>query len=148
MVTCCHFLSCLCHLMRVTSRFELKLTQNPSFRSSTATSRRLPVKLRDLRVTSGHVRSRDVISCHCECHLLGVTALQELKHTKPDFSTFYSHFQVTSGHMTSLPNHFRSREVTRPHFLSRECHLLRVTAVFELKHSQNPSFQPSTATSR
>jgi len=33
--------------------------------------------------------------------------------------------QVISGQMTSLPGHFRSREVTRRHFLSRDCHLLR-----------------------
>jgi len=25
-----------------------------------------------------------------------------------EFSAFYSHFQVTSGQMTSLPRHFRS----------------------------------------
>ena len=28
------------------------------------------------------------------------------------FSAFYSHFQVTSGQMTSLPGHFLSPEVT------------------------------------
>jgi len=36
------------------------------------------------------------------------------------FSAFYSHFQVTSQQMTSLPGHFRSPEVTSCHFLSRE----------------------------
>ena len=32
-------------------------------------------------------------------------------YTKPEFSTFYSHFQVTSGKMTSLPGDFRSLQV-------------------------------------
>ena len=32
-------------------------------------------------------------------------------YTKREFSAFYSHFQVTSGEMTSLPGHFLSREV-------------------------------------
>jgi len=43
--------------------------------------------------------------------------------------TFYSHFQVTSGQMTSLPDHFRSRELKWRHFLSRDCHLLQVIAL-------------------
>jgi len=45
------------------------------------------------------------------------------------FSAFYSQFQVTSGQMTSLPGHFRSHEVTWHHFLSRDCLLLRATAL-------------------
>jgi len=28
------------------------------------------------------------------------------------FSTFYCHFQLTSGQMTSLPGHFQSSEAT------------------------------------
>jgi len=31
--------------------------------------------------------------------------------------------------MTSLPGYFRERGVTRDHFLSHDCHLLRVTAL-------------------
>jgi len=45
------------------------------------------------------------------------------------FSAFYRHFQVTSGQMTSLPDHFRSPEVTWRHFLSRDCLLVRATAL-------------------
>jgi len=45
------------------------------------------------------------------------------------FSAFYSHFQVTSAQMTSPLGHFRSPEVTRRHFLSRDCLLLRATAL-------------------
>jgi len=40
-------------------------------------------------------------------------------HLKPDLSASYSHFLLTSGQMTSLPGHFRSREVTWGHLLSR-----------------------------
>jgi len=43
-------------------------------------------------------------------------------------SAFYSHFQVTSAQMTSLPGHFRSPEVTWRDFLSHDCLLLRATA--------------------
>jgi len=45
------------------------------------------------------------------------------------FSAFHSCFQVTSGQMTSLPGHFRSPEITRWHFASRDCLLLRPTAL-------------------
>jgi len=45
------------------------------------------------------------------------------------FSAFYSHLQVTSAQMTSLPGHFQSPEVTWRHFLSRDCLLLRATAL-------------------
>jgi len=46
-----------------------------------------------------------------------------------EFSTFYSHFQVTSGEMTTPPGHFRSREVTWRHYLSRDCLVLQATAL-------------------
>ena len=60
---------------------------------------------------SGHLRSRDVISCHmtassCELSLVG-SEMYSICH----FSALYSHFQVTSGQMTSLMAHFRSSEV-------------------------------------
>jgi len=45
------------------------------------------------------------------------------------FSAFYSHLQETSNQMTSLPNHFRSPEVTWRHFLSRNWVLLRATSL-------------------
>ena len=48
---------------------------------------------------------------------------------KLDLQAFYSHFQVTSGQMTSLPGHFWSPEVTCHHFLSRDCLHLGVTAL-------------------
>jgi len=48
---------------------------------------------------------------------------------EPKFLAFCSYFLVTSGKMTSLQGHFRSREVPWPHFLSRDCHVLRVKAL-------------------
>jgi len=124
------------------------------FRSSTATSMWLPLKWRHFRVTSGHLRLCDVISCHvtassCELqpcrksyaqytqvfsllqqlpgdfrsndvtsgHLKSLTSFPvtwlpppasyslvgSQTHSIRKFSAFYSHFQVTSGQMTSLP---------------------------------------------
>jgi len=45
-----------------------------------------------------------------------------------EFSS-YSHFQATSGQMTSLQDYFRSPEVTWCHFLWRDYLLLRATAL-------------------
>jgi len=45
------------------------------------------------------------------------------------FSDFYSLFQVTSVQMTSLSGHFWSPKITWCNFLSRDCLLLRVTAL-------------------
>jgi len=86
------------------------------------------------------------------------------------FSALYSYFQVTSGQMTSLPCHFQSPEVAWRHFLSRNAscevslvgsemysirvfglqqqlpgdyHFLQVTALYELKRTQNSTYKPS-----
>ena len=62
----------------------------------------------------GHFRPPEVTFHHflsSSCHLLRVTALQELKRTE-NLQAFYSHLQVTSGQMTSLPGNFRLSEVT------------------------------------
>jgi len=64
------------------------------------------------------------------------------------FSAFYSHFQVTSVQITSLPGHFRLPEVTWRHFLSRNCLLVLATAFYELKCTVYAGFRPFTATSR
>jgi len=64
------------------------------------------------------------------------------------FSAFYSHFQVPSGELTSLPGHFWSTKVTWRHFLSHDCLLLRATALQEVKCTVHATFRPSTATSR
>ena len=49
-------------------------------------------------------------------------------HQRREFPAFYSHFKVTSGQMTSLPVHFRSRE---------DCLHLRATALLEVKRNKD-----------
>ena len=68
-----------------------------------------------------HFLSRD-------CHLLWVTALYEFKHTQ---NLTYTPSTATSRWIPAKWHfrHFRSREVAWRHFLSRDCHLLRVTAL-------------------
>ena len=63
---------------------------------------------------------------------------------KVDLQASYRKLQVTSAEMTSLPGHFPSRG----HMLSRDRHLRRVTALYELKGTQNLTNRLSTATSR
>jgi len=95
----------------------VKCTVYASFRPSTAGSRWVTVKWRHLQVTFGHLRSRDVISCH-------VTESCELQPCRKwnvqytPFSASQSLFQVTSAQMISLPGHFRSPVVTWRHFVT------------------------------
>jgi len=150
-----------------------------TYKPSTATSRWFPVKSRHIRVTSGHVRPRNVISCHvtatsCELQasktsnvpktwLTGL--LQPLpgdfrsnvtsRHVKSS-DVISSYLTATScelqncrssnvpktwrtGLVQPLPGDFRSKDITSGslpvpwgpwrHFLSRDCHLLRVTGL-------------------
>jgi len=80
------------------------------------------------RVTSGHLRSRDVtssdVNTYCE-----VQPCRKLNDSTCKFSVFYSHLQPTSGQMLSLPGHLRTPEVTWRHFLSRDCFLLRAAGL-------------------
>jgi len=69
-------------------------------------------------------------------------------YTIREFSAFYSHFQVSSGQMTSFPGLFESPEVTWGHFLSRDCLLLWATALKQVKCTVYASFQHWTSTSR
>jgi len=119
-VTWHHFLSRVCHLLRVPALEELKVTQKPSFRPCTATSRWVLVKWRYFRVTSGHVRSHDVISCHVTATPCSYSPVKAQTYRKSQFSAFYR-YQVISGKMTSLPGHFRSSDVTWRNFLSQDC---------------------------
>jgi len=141
------------------------------------------VKWRHFRVISGHVRSRDVISCHvtattCElhhCRSLNAPKTRVVGLLQPPPYNFRSNdvtsgsFPGTWGHVTSfpvtwlpppasyspvganvretcvfhilqsLPIDIRPNDITSGslpvkwghggHFLSRDCHLLRVTAL-------------------
>jgi len=78
------------------------------FRSNDVTSGSLPV-------TWGHVTSFPVTWL---LPFASYTLVGSQTHSIRQFSAFYSHFQVTSGQMTSLPGHFRSPEVKWRHFLT------------------------------
>jgi len=62
-------------------------------------------------------------------------------------SAVYSHFQATSGQMTSLLAHFRSPKITWRHFLSRDC-LLWAIGLKESRCAVPARFRPFAATSR
>jgi len=100
-----------------------------SFRPSTATSRCLPVKWCNFRVTFGHLRSRYVVFCHvnpssCE--------LQPCRTWNAQYTPVFGLLQPLPGdfHWNNVTSgHFRSPKVTWRHFLSRDCLLLRATAL-------------------
>jgi len=129
------------------SLLEIKLSQSSTYRPSTATSWWLQVKWRLVRVISGHVRSRDVIFRHVTATLFELQPCRSSNVPKTRLIGLLQPLVVSSGQMTSLPGHFRSGEITWHHFLSRDCHFLRVKALLELKRSQNSTYRPSTATS-
>jgi len=185
-ITWRHFLPSGCLVLRATGLYSVKCTVYASFGPSTSTSRWLEVKWSPLQVTSGHLRSRNIISCEVtasyyelqRCRKWNVHCTQVFSFLQPlpgDFrsndvtsgslpvtwghvTTFpitwlpntaiyslvgnetyskskflaYSHFHVTSGQMTSLPGHLTT-DVTWRHFPSRDCLLLRATALLEVK---------------
>jgi len=73
-------------------------------------------QMMSLPVTWGHVTSF-TLTWLPACASYSIAGSET--HSIREFSGFYSHFQVTSGQMTSLSGHFRSPEVTWLHFLSR-----------------------------
>jgi len=79
---------------------------------SIATSRWLPVKWHHFWVFAGHLRSLDVVSCHVTASSCELSLVGSQMHQRCEFLAFYSHFQVTSGKMTSLSGHFMSPDVT------------------------------------
>jgi len=109
----------------------------------------------DFLVTSGeitslphHFRSRDILSCHMTATAASYSPVGAQTYPKPKFLAFYSHFLVISGQMTSFPGHFRSREVTWRHFLSRDWTSPVSYFLWDFKRIQNANSMPSTATSR
>jgi len=99
--------------------FGLLQTLPGDFRSNDVTSGSLPL-------TWGHVTSFPVTSLPPPARY---SLVGSQTHSICEFLDFYSHFQLTSGQMTSLPGNFRSPVVTWRHFLSRDCLLLQATAL-------------------
>jgi len=95
----------------------------------------------------GHFRSPEVTWRHflCrDCLLLQASLVESQMHTIRQFSAFYSHFQVNSGQMTSLP-------VTWGHVTSFPVTWLPAAASYSLVGIQTQSirqFSPCAATSR
>jgi len=80
---------------------EVKCTVYASSQPSTATSRWLPVKWRHFRFTFGHLRSRDLISCHVTP---SYCKLQPCRKWNVEYASFRP--------STSLPGDFLSNDVT------------------------------------
>jgi len=143
-VTWCHFLSRDCLLLRATALYEAKCTVCASFRPSTATSRWLPVKWRQFRVTSGHLRSRDVNSCH-------VTAfsceLQPCRKWNVQYAPVFGLIQPLRGDLRRNDvtlGHFRSPEVTDViscHVTASSCEL-QPCRKWNLQYTQVLDLQP------
>jgi len=97
----------------------MKCTVYSSFRTSTSTSRWFPVKWHHLRVTSSHLRSLDVISCHvtASSSKLQPSRKSNLQYTRvfgllqPLAGDFRSN-DVTSGSLPVTCNHVTSFLVT------------------------------------
>jgi len=129
----CHVTASYCKLplcrkwnVQYTRVFGLIQPLPGDFRSNNVTSGSLPVTL-------GHVTSFPV-------RWLPPTASYSIAGSEMysirKFLAFYSHFQVTSGPLTSLLGHFQSPDITWRHFLSGDCNLLRATALQEV-NAQN-----------
>ena len=116
-----------------------------SFRPSTATSRWLLVKWRHFRVTSDHLRSRDVISCHVTA---SYSELQPCRKWNGQYTRVLSLIHPLPGDFRWNDVTSGSPAVTWRHFLPRDCLLLRATALSKVKCSVYASFKPYTATSR
>jgi len=117
--TSCELQPCRSSNVNKTRVFRLLEPHPGNFRWNHGTSESLPVAL-------GHVTSFPAMWLPPPASYSSVGAQTYKKH---QFSAFYSHFQVSSVEMMPLPSHLRSRQVTRHHFLSRNCHHLQVTAL-------------------
>ena len=98
-------------------KYIVTRTKDASFQLSTATSRWLAVKWHHFRVTSGHLRSRDVIFCHvsassfeplpCRKWNAQYTRVFNLLQPLPDDcrsnDVTSGSLLVTWGHVTSFP---------------------------------------------
>jgi len=112
---------------------EVKRTVYASFRPSTTTFRWLPIKSRNFRVTSGHLRSRDVISCH-------VTAfsckLQPCRKWNVQYMPVFVLLQPLPGDFRSFDDTWRSLPVTLGHVTSFSVMWLPPPASYSLVGSE------------
>jgi len=77
-------------------------------------------QMMSLPVTSGHVRLRDVISCHVPAPPASYSPVGAQTYPKVDLQAFYSHFQGTYGklhHLRVNSGHVRSCDVIPCHLL-------------------------------
>jgi len=119
-----HFLSRDGHLLRVSALRSSNVPKTWNIRLLQP----LPGDLRWNAVTSGHVRSRDVISCHVTATSCGLQSCESSN----------VHKTRITGLLQPLQGDFRSNDVTSGsfavtwrHILSCDDHLLRVTAMYE-----------------
>jgi len=72
------------------------------------------------------IRPSTATSCHVMASSCELQPCKKSKASKLEFLAFYSHFQVTSGQMTSLPgnfDHVRSRDFISCHMIDYSCAL-------------------------
>jgi len=115
---------------------------------SIATSRWLPVKWRHFRVTSGHLRSCDVISCHVTAFYC---VLQRWREWNVQYMQVFGRLQPLQGDFRSNDVTSGSLQVTWGHVTSFTVTCLPPTASYCLVWSETYSireFWPPTATSR
>jgi len=86
------------------------------------------VKWWHFRSTFSHLKPRYIISCHVTASSCKLQPCRKWNVQYMLFFALYSHFQVTSGQMTSLAGHFHSPEVTWRDFLSCDIISCHVTA--------------------
>jgi len=105
------------------------------FWPSTATSRWHPVKLRHFRVTSGPLRSRDIISCHVTASSSEVEPCRMSK-------TVYASFRPSTATSRWLPVRWRHFRGTCAHLRWRDIIYCNVTAFScELQHCRKSNAQ-------
>jgi len=108
----------------------------------------LPGDFRSNDVTYGHLRSRDINTCHVSA---SSCQPQPCRKWNAKYTRVFGLPQPLPGDFQSnesLLGHFQSPEVTWRHFLSRDCLFLRATALEEVQRTVYASFRSSTAASR
>jgi len=116
-VTWGHFLSRDGHLLRVTGLQELKVTKTWLIRLLQP----LPNDFRSNHITSGHLGSCEVISCHMTATSGELQSCRSSNVPKTCIKSLLQPLPVTPSQMTSIPGHFRSREVISCNVTANSC---------------------------